>query len=358
MLVGCFNRIVSLFRAIIMNELHNDIMVFTEAERAYMERALQLARAGLGHASPNPMVGAVIVAPDGRIIGEGYHRKCGEGHAEVNAVASVNEADRGLIPESTAYVTLEPCAHYGKTPPCAKLLIDSGFRKVIVGAVDPFGKVDGKGLAMMREAGIDVRTGLMADESRSLNARFFTAHTHRRPFITLKWAQSADGFLDHVRRSGEGAMRFSDGTGSVLVHRLRANHDGIVVGSGTAIADSPRLNVRAWHGDDPRRIVLDRRGRLGSPTGELPEVLSQLYADGITSVMVEGGPTLLRSFIEAGLWDLARVEVSPVTLGPQGTAPAPTLPSAPIESRNIGNNTLYYYSNNPLVNNYFIAHGL
>lgn len=347
-----------LFLTGIMNDLHNDIHGFSAGERAYMERALQLARAGLGNASPNPMVGAVIAAPDGRIIGEGYHRKCGCPHAEVNAVASVRAADTALIPHSTIFVTLEPCAHYGKTPPCARLLIDKGFRKVIVGAVDPFGKVDGKGIGMMRDAGIDVRTGLLADECRSLNARFFTAHTLQRPFVTLKWAQSLDGFMDRKRLPGEGAMRFSTAAGTVLVHRLRANHDGIAVGSGTVLADCPRLNVRAWHGDDPRRIVFDRSGRLGSPTGPIPEVLSQLYADGITSVMVEGGPTLLGAFIDAGLWDLARVEVAPITLGERGTASAPSLPAPPVMSRDLGENIIYYYSNNPLVNPYFINNGL
>ena len=175
------------------------IQDFSAADRVYMARALQLARAGRGHVSPNPMVGAVIVSADGRIIGEGWHRRFGQGHAEVNAVASVAEADRPLLHSATIYVTLEPCSHYGKTPPCAKLLIDCGIGRVVIASGDPNPKVSGRGVAMLREAGIEVAEGLMADEARALNRPFMTAHTLRRPFVTLKWAQSADGFMDHDR---------------------------------------------------------------------------------------------------------------------------------------------------------------
>lgn len=332
--------------------------VFTAADRLFMTRALELARHGLGHVAPNPMVGAVIVSPRGLIIGEGYHRQYGGPHAEVNAVRSVSETDRPLLCRSTIYVTLEPCAHYGKTPPCANLIADTCIPRVIIGSIDPFAKVHGRGVAILRDAGCEVLTGLMSDESQSLNARFFTAHTLGRPFVTLKWARSLDGFMDRQRSRGEGAMKFSTTVGATLVHRLRANHESIIVGSGTALADTPRLDVRLWSGKNPRRIVLDRRGRLGRPTSEFAEILTELYSQGITSVLVEGGSTLLASIIEAGLWDLARVETSPVVLGDKGTANAPVLPAAPFASRRLDTNVIHYFSNNPLANNYFIDNGL
>lgn len=324
-----------------------------------MKRALSLAAKGLGRVSPNPMVGAVIVAPDGRIIGEGFHRQYGGPHAEVNAVHSIKSEDKQFIPESTVYVTLEPCAHYGKTPPCAKLLIESGFRKVVIAAVDPFGRVNGKGVEMLKEAGIDVSCGLMAAESESLNARFFTAHRLRRPFVTLKWAMSADGYMDRKREAGEGAMRFSSALGTTLVHRLRANHDAIGVGSGTMLADRPRLDVRYWTGKNPLKVVFDRSGRvLPTPTGDIDEVLKSLYVEGVTSVLIEGGATLLTAFIERGLWDLARVETAPFRLLANGAPKAPSVPSCPLTVREIGENTIFYYSNNPLANAYFIENGL
>lgn len=331
---------------------------FSQTDNLYMSRALQLAANGLGAVSPNPMVGAVIVAPDGRIIGEGYHRCLGHAHAEVNAVSSVDPADRPLIPESTIYVTLEPCSHYGKTPPCAQLLVSESFRRVVIGSQDPFDKVAGRGIEILREAGIEVSVGLLQNECQSLNAHFFTAHTLHRPFVTLKWAQSSDGFMDHKRSDSASPVTFSTPLGKVLVHRLRANHDAIGVGSGTAMADCPRLDVREWTGNNPRRITFDRRGRVGSPTPDLADYLHKLYSEGITSILVEGGPTLLKSFIKLNIWDLARIEVSPLPLNQKGCAPAPSLPGIPVSSRRISSNTIYYYSNNPLVNDCFIQNGL
>lgn len=329
------------------------IQDFSAADRVYMARALQLARAGRGHVSPNPMVGAVIVSADGRIIGEGWHRRFGQGHAEVNAVASVAEADRPLLHSATIYVTLEPCSHYGKTPPCAKLLIDCGIGRVVIASGDPNPKVSGRGVAMLREAGIEVAEGLMAEESRALNRPFMTAHTLRRPFVTLKWAQSADGFMDHDRSGGTDAARFSTGLSSQLVHQRRACHDAIAVGAGTAIADRPRLDVRHIEGRSPRRILFDRHNLLsdsgfdihitdGKP---LSDVLSRLYSeDGITSLLVEGGPSLLKSFIDSGLWDEAYVEVSPVTLGERGRKPAPVIGAVPGGAEKTGPNTIFSYS--------------
>lgn len=317
-----------------------------EVEPQYMARALQLALNGAGYASPNPMVGAVVVA-DGRIIGEGWHRVCGQGHAEVNAIASVRE--RHLLPQSTIYVTLEPCAHYGKTPPCAKLIIDTGIPRVVVGCMDPFEKVSGKGVQMLRDAGIEVVTGVMEPECRALNRVFITAHTRKRPYVVLKWACSSDGYMDAVRRAGSGAVKFSSPLGSAFVHMMRSRYDAIMVGSGTVMADDCRLDVRHVYGRTPLKVVLDRRSRipldaavfregkvlyvtvgervglpenverLCVPSGcGIREVLGLLYARGITSVMVEGGASLANNLIDESLWDEIRMEIAPFSLGASG----------------------------------------
>lgn len=329
-------------------------------DEKYMRRALELAAHGLGNVSPNPMVGAVIVAPDGRIIGEGYHRRYGEGHAEVNAVASV--PDERLLRDATMYVTLEPCSHYGKTPPCAKLIIDKKIPRVVVGAGDPNDKVCGRGIAMLRDAGVEVVTGVLAEESRRLNAAFITAHSCHRPFVTLKWAQSADGYMDMVRNNDNKAAAISSSLGRLAVHRLRAMHDAILVGSGTVIADDPILDSRLWGGRSPRPVILDRRGRIYSDykvLGRDPivinqhdgvaDILSQLYAIGISSVLVEGGPTVLRSFIDSGLWDAARVETSEKYFGNRGRALAPLISAQPLKYYTIDGSHITIYSNNPLV---------
>lgn len=325
-------------------------------EEKYMRRALELARHGLGNTSPNPMVGAVIVDHSGRIIGEGYHRRCGEGHAEVNAIASVADADRGALRDATMYVTLEPCSHYGKTPPCAKLIIDTGIPRVVVGAGDPFKEVAGRGIRMMREAGIEVAEGIMAAESRALNRRFMTAHEQQRPFVTLKWARSADGFMDSDRADGQPA-KFSTPLTAMLVHRLRSLHDAILVGSGTALADNPRLDCRLWPGRSPRPVVIDRRRRLDEASlrmsnpiiltdgDNLESNLKTLYSKGITSVLVEGGAELLQSFINSGLWDAARIETAPFTLGSHGRVAAPQIARHPDRTETIGDNKIEYYNN-------------
>lgn len=328
-------------------------------EERYMRRALQLAALGFGNTTPNPMVGSVIVSSNGRIIGEGYHRLCGQGHAEVNAVASVCESDRQYLSGATMYVTLEPCSHYGKTPPCAKLIIDNKIGHVIVGALDPFDKVSGRGIRMLREAGIEVTTGVLSDESKRLNAQFMTAHTQRRPFITLKWAQSADGYIDCVRTPEQSAARFSSALTLSGVHRLRAAHDAILVGSNTIIADKPRLDVRLWQGRNPQPVILDRRKRINPESlhlakepwiysADLEEVLADMYSRGITSVLVEGGTAVIESFIKSGLWDAARVETANFKLGAKGSTVAPTLYSGKIASYNINGSTINYFSNNSL----------
>lgn len=316
-----------------------------------MRRALQLARQGAGHTSPNPMVGAVIVGPDGTIIGEGWHRKCGQGHAEVNAVASVN--DPSLLKDSTIYVTLEPCSHYGKTPPCAKLIIERGIPRVVVGALDPFVKVSGRGVAMLREAGVEVVVGVLEEECRMLNCRFMTAHTTGRPWVQLKWAQTADGFIALPPEASENPLHMSTPVTMRLMHRQRALCDAIVVGAATARIDDPSLTTRYWPGKSPLRVVLSCQLSIpdnlkllndGMPTiiynsmknetrGAVeyvkmdtsdPQIwLTDLYRRGITSVMVEGGTDVLQQMIDAGAWDEARIEVSPRQVG-QGTA-APSI---------------------------------
>lgn len=272
-----------------------------------MRRALCLAGNGLLDASPNPMVGAVLVDPSGKIIGEGWHRRCGEGHAEVNAVASV--ADTSLLRNATMYVTLEPCSHYGKTPPCASLIIEKGIPRVVIGCLDPFEKVAGRGVRMLKDAGVEVVTGCLEKECLELNEKFVASHRRKRPFVTLKWAESADGYIDG---------KISTPLTSMLTHRLRATHDAILVGSGTVLADNPRLDTRLYAGHSPLRVILDRRGRVKDAVdgttiiyrefSSLNDVLEDLYKRGITSVLVEGGAELHRSFIDSGLWDAMRVE--------------------------------------------------
>lgn len=333
--------------------------VFTDFDRKCMHRALQLARAGLGHTSPNPMVGAVIAAPDGRIIGEGWHRHFGGPHAEVNAVRSVREADLALLPQSTIYVTLEPCSHYGKTPPCAKMLFECRFRRVVIAAGDPNPKVSGRGVRMLRDAGITVDEGLMEKEARELNRAFMTSQILRRPFVTLKWAQSADGFMDARRSYGEGAYRFSIPLTSQLVHWRRALHDAIAVGARTVLADRPRLDVRLIEGQSPRPVVFDRHCLI-SPAclsqmrsdaividsdEPVADVMHRLYADfGISSLLVEGGAGLLRSFLAAGLWDEAWVEVSHICLGHEGAVMAPAIAQLPEKTVIISHNSVNFYS--------------
>lgn len=316
-------------------------------DEKFMRRALQLAQQGRGHTSPNPMVGAVVVH-DGKIIGEGFHRCCGKAHAEVNAIAAVQ--DQSLLPESTIYVTLEPCSHYGKTPPCANLLISSGVKRVVVGSLDPFEKVSGRGVAMLRDAGIEVEVGVLEAECRDLNRRFFTAHTTGLPWVQLKWAQSADGYLANE----DGTVHFSTPLTLSLVHRERSMADAIVVGAGTVKIDNPSLTTRHWSGNSPLRVVLDRNLSIPSncnlltdggktliyndkkeeavgnvewaklDTSEPETWLRDLYRRGFTSVMIEGGANVLQQLLNAGIWNEIRIETAPVLL--RGGIKAPHVP--------------------------------
>lgn len=281
-------------------------------DEIYMQRCLQLARNGRANARPNPMVGAVIVA-DNRIIGEGYHVRCGQGHAEVNAFAAVRPEDEALLTQSTIYVSLEPCSHYGKTPPCADLIIKKGVRRVVVGCIDDFAEVQGRGIKKLRDAGIEVTVGVLEAECRALNRRFFTFHRQHRPYIILKWAQTANGFIDDRGH----ALAISSPFTRMLAHKLRAEEDAILVGRITDEREHPQLTVRHWHGDNPHRLVLDHQHPLN---------IESLYHHNIQSLIVEGGAKTLQSFLNQGLWDELRVETNLSLTVSDGTR-APQLPS-------------------------------
>ena len=297
-----------------------------------MWRCIQLAKCGTVGAPPNPMVGAVIVYKD-KIIGEGYHRRCGGPHAEVNAIRSVR--NESLLKESTIYVSLEPCSHYGKTPPCADLIIEKKIPRVVVGCMDPFAKVNGQGIRKLRDAGIEVVVGVLEKECLELNKRFITFHQQHRPFVTLKWAQSEDGFMDAERQQNEEPVKFSSHFTQTLVHRMRAMNQAIMVGTKTVLMDNPTLTTRLWEGPNPLRVTIDRNGVLPDfihlkdgkvptviyNTGDLRQILADLYKRGVQSLMVEGGAQLLQHFMDEGLWDEARVEVAPFCLGSGVSAP-------------------------------------
>lgn len=334
-----------------------------EVKEIYMRRALALAYRGAFNVSPNPMVGAVIVSSDGKIIGEGYHRKYGEAHAEVNAINAVK--DKEQLRDSTLYVTLEPCSHYGHTPPCADLIVRMGIPRVVVGCLDTSAKVNGNGVKRLREAGVEVHVGCLEQKCRSLNIIFFLAHEENRPYIVLKWAETADGFIGGITEPGE-RVRISTPITSMLVHRIRAFADAIMVGSGTVILDNPNLTVRKWPGRSPIRVAVDRRRRLSGQCNifddqaktliinenkPLKEMVKDLYVKhGITSLLVEGGAHLLQSFLDEGLWDLCRVEVGTLVLGMYGTTRAPRFEGhEPFRTFTFEGETVKYYSHNPRI---------
>lgn len=312
-------------------------------DEKYMRRALQLATYGAGHVSPNPMVGAVIVSADGRIIGEGWHRRYGGPHAEVQAFRNVRPEDEHLLPHSTIYVTLEPCSHYGKTPPCANLIVEKGVARAVIGCGDPNPKVSGRGIRILRDAGIQVTENILEDECRRLNRRFMTAQTLHRPWILLKWAESADGYmaLGDSNRHGASPYRsvaLSTPVSLELMHRERAMCDAIMVGTDTLLNDNPSLTTRLWPGNSPRPVLFrsprltDDLGILGrepiwlDPEKPLEVNMKTLFTDhGVTSLMVEGGRRLLSSFISAGLYDEIRREIASCSLG--DGLPAPQLDS-------------------------------
>ena len=307
-------------------------------DEKYIRRCIQLAQNGLCTTAPNPMVGAVIVYND-RIIGEGYHIRSGEGHAEVNAIRSVK--DESLLSKATIYVSLEPCSHYGKTPPCADLIISKRIPRVVIGCVDPFPLVAGRGIRKLQEAGISVTVGVLEQECKELIRRFTTYNLKKRPYITLKWAESADGFIDIIRQDGKPVILSTPLT-ALHAHKLRAENQAILVGRKTALLDNPSLSTRHWYGRHPLRLVIDKD--LSLPSGLhlfdgslptvvftsrqkessnnleyrqldftqdiLPQIMQVLYEKKIQTLLVEGGSQLLQSFLSSGLWDEAYVEHS------------------------------------------------
>lgn len=314
----------------------------------FMHRCLQLAKLGSGNVAPNPMVGAVLVY-GGQIIGEGYHQKFGEAHAEVNAIRqALSNGVTDLIHRSTLYVSLEPCAHFGKTPPCVDLIIKNKIPKVVIGCRDPFKEVDGKGMEKLKAAGIEVEVGVLEDECEELNKRFFTFHIKRRPFIIIKWAETADGFIAAPLPHSEGATFQESASKRIfitneytnrLIHKWRSEEAAILVGTNTAMIDNPELTTRLWPGNSPARLVVDMHLRLPSflkvfdrkqktivfnvvkqeeeenllyyqvkeGVSLVHQIINALYQLKIQSVIVEGGAKLLQSFIDEGIWDEARV---------------------------------------------------
>ncbi|CAG4988925.1 Riboflavin biosynthesis protein RibD [Dyadobacter sp. CECT 9275] len=333
-----------------------------ETDMQWMKRALQLAAYGRGSVSPNPMVGCVIVHED-KIIGEGWHRNYGGPHAEVRAIEDVVfKKNENLLTEATAYVTLEPCAHTGKTPPCADLLVSKKLKRVVVCNLDPNPLVAGKGIAKLKSAGIEVKTDVLSQEGIALNKRFFLAMQEGRPYVILKWAETADGYLG---RADGGQVRISSALSGLLVHQWRAEEDSILVGFKTALMDNPKLNVRHWKGINPVRVVLDRNlqlpaslnlmdqsqptliinylqqtelknwperygearevsyARINPENEETGQILHRLFERKIHSVFVEGGVAVINSFLQAGLWDEIRRCQGTIQLGTGVKAPAP-----------------------------------
>lgn len=331
----------------------------------YMRRCMTLAQNHAGYVAPNPMVGAVLVAPDGQIVAEGAHEYYGGNHAEVNCFLDAERKGITDFSSYTLYCSLEPCSHYGKQPPCALKIVEKDVRCVVVGAMDPNPKVAGRGVAILREAGIEVLTGVLEDECRWQNRRFMCLHENHRPYVILKWAQTADGFLDKLRDSAdEPVLTISSELTKQIVHRMRAENMAILVGARTALLDNPGLRTTRWPGRSPIRVLLDRHHTV-SPLAKIfrsaaqpnqpaypgdevivfrertdwPYVLSELAERGIHSVLVEGGGQVLRHIIETGIYDEVHVEVGPMKIGVGVPAPALALPAEP--SRCVDNRLLY-----------------
>ena len=323
----------------------------------FIAHCIEIARRGEYYVAPNPMVGAVLVRnSDEQILAEGWHQKYGEGHAEVNCfknweMSSHRDVD---LSKCTLFVSLEPCSHYGKTPPCAKLIIEKGVGRVVVGMLDPNPLVAGKGIQMLRDAGIEVVVGVMENECRELNKRFLCLHEKHRPYVVLKWAQTADGFVDRKRQISDvrnqqsdehlnGALAISTPETKKIVHKMRAENMAIMVGTNTVLLDNPRLLNTHWEGRNPIRVTLDRKGVLPTDAKifsdesetivyrertDWPFVLNDLANRNIHSILVEGGPTLLQHILETGIWDEMHIEVAPeLKIGEGVPAPKISLPN-------------------------------
>lgn len=343
-------------------------------QETYMKRCLELAQKGFGNVAPNPMVGCVIVA-DGIVIGEGYHEQYGQAHAEVNAIKAV--ADKSLLKKATLYVNLEPCAHFGKTPPCADLIIEHKIPYVVIGSIDTFAQVCGRGIEKLSKAGIDVKVGVLEDECKTLNKRFFTFQEKKRPYIILKWAQTADGYTDIIRNEEglEKPLQITGEASQALVHQWRSEEQAIMVGKKTAVLDNPQLTVRKVSGKNPLRLVTDRNLSIPSnyflldkstPTlvfttvdkasennleyiridfdkAIIPQILDTLYKRNIQSLIVEGGTHVLNSFIASGIWDEARVFIANKHI--VDGVNAPSIEAKPIEKSIATGDTLLIYKN-------------
>lgn len=334
----------------------------------FIRRCIELAQKATGNTYPNPLVGSVIVH-NGKIIGEGYHHKSGENHAEINAIHSVE--DKSLIPESTIYVSLEPCAHYGKTPPCALKIVEMGFKKVVIGAMDSHEKVNGKGKKIIQDAGIEVVSGILEDECIALNKRFFTFHNKRRPFIVLKWAESKDHFMDKDFKP----TQISNSLTKQFVHQLRNNEHSILIGTMTALRDNPSLTTREIIGRNPARILIDidlkvpkdyhifnheaetlvfnsikdsEEGNIKfiktSRENFILNLLKKLYEMQIQSVIVEGGGYVLQQFIDAGLWDETLI-IRNNNLTLENGTKAPKFIEVPYEIADFRDNCIEFYKN-------------
>mgnify|MGYP003663507499 FL=1 len=329
-----------------------------------MRRCIDLALKGEGKVAPNPMVGAVIVFED-KIVGEGYHMKYGEAHAEVNAINSVK--DKSILSKCSIYVSLEPCSHFGKTPPCSDLIIENGIPHVVIGSLDTFSEVNGKGIQRLKKNGVQVETGILEAECRKLNKRFFTFHEKSRPYVVLKWAQTKDGFIDKTRKQNEkGVNWISAPETRSLVHLWRSQEMGILIGRKTADVDNPKLNVRDVDGKDPVRIILDSELKLKHESTsktivfnvlnskieknihyvqlsnlQIPTLMRALFELDIQSILVEGGAETLKKFIDSQIWDEIRIIEGDVYFK-EGLS-APTLELEPIKKTNFGKHTIYWY---------------
>jgi len=338
----------------------------------YMQRCLELASKGRSHVAPNPMVGCVILL-DNKIIGEGYHKQYGEAHAEVNAINAVK--DKKQLKQATLYVNLEPCAHHGKTPPCSELIVRMKIPKVIIGCQDSFAEVSGKGIERLRQAGTEVKVGILEQESRELNRRFFVFHEKKRPYVILKWAQTLDGYIDVIRKPQDpiGINWITHPNLKLPVHKWRSEESAIMVGSMTALNDNPHLGTREWYGENPLRILVNQNMDLPNDLqifdNSIPtivftqqpqvdkanlkciytdftnnlhqQVLDKLYSMEVQSVIIEGGQMLLQSFIDANIWDEARVLVGDKSFG-EGLR-APVLDAKFKASCRYENDTILFY---------------
>jgi len=326
----------------------------------YIKRCIDLAKNGLPSAMPNPSVGALLLVDD-LIIAEGYTSAYGGNHAEVNAITYVQAHTPELLAKATLYVTLEPCSHYGKTPPCADLVIASGIPKVVIGTIDPHAKVAGSGIKKLMKAGINVTVGVLESKCYEVNKRFFTFHERKRPYILLKWAETVDGFIAPTERDKIAPVWITNLYSRQLVHKWRSEEQAILVGAQTVLADNPSLTTRDWYGNSPLRVVLDERGDLPKEAAVFNEQAATvviaskdpkeigriLYEKGIQSVIVEGGANTLQRFIDADLWDEARVFTGTTTFGKGTKAPVLTQEQKSLsKSQDLKGDTLTTYKNN------------